>query len=144
MTAGWASVRECHPSVWQATAVPGAWSAVDPPRFLTAWERHVVARLAPHAGHDAIGAIRVTDRCTCGCSSIGFSNVDHFPVAEAEAIDSDGTPIWVMLFADRDEQTLATLDVLRADGQPIHELPSVEQFAVSRTSVWAGSSSADE
>src|SRR5437762_7741856 len=111
--------------MWQASVVPEVWVRVDPPRPLTEWEKRAVARLAPDAEQAAIDAIRVTDQCACGCSSVGFSDVKHFKSAEAEAMDSDGTPIWVMLFADRDERVLATLDVLRADGQPIQELPSI-------------------
>jgi hypothetical protein len=123
--------------------VPDAWVHVDPPRPLTEWEKSAVAVLAPHAQQAAIDAIRVTDRCTCGCSSVAFIDVKHFKAAEAEAVDGDSTPIWVMLFADRDEQVLATLDILRADGQPIQELPSIADLAVSGTSAWTGSASAD-
>jgi hypothetical protein len=128
--------------VWQATAVPGDRISVDPPRPLTEWEKRVVARLAPDAEEAAIDAIRVTDHCGCGCSSIGFSDVAHFPAAEAEAVDNDGTPIWVMLFADRDQRVLATLDVLRADSQPIHKLPPANDLAVKATSAWTGSAPA--
>lgn len=118
--------------------MPGQWIAVDPPRELTPWEREVIARLAPEAADDAIGEIRVTDRCGCGCSSVGFTDFEHFPVAEAEAADTDGIAIWLMLFADLAETRLATLDVLRADGQPIQKLPLVEEVEVSKTSAWTG------
>jgi hypothetical protein len=43
-----------------------------------------------------------------------------------------------MLFADRQQRILATLDVLRADGHPIQELPRVTNLVVSNTSKWAG------
>jgi hypothetical protein len=129
--------------VWQATAVPGDLVRVVPPRPLTEWEKRVVARLAPDAEEAAINALRVTDRCGCGCSSVGFSDVAHFSAAEAEAVDSDGTPIWVMLFADRDERVLATLDVFRADSQPIQELPAANDLVVTGTSPWTGSAPAN-
>jgi hypothetical protein len=111
---------------------------VDPPRPLTEWEKEVVVLLAPNAPARAIDAIRVTDRCACGCASVGFSEVPHFPAGEAEGADDDGVPIWVMLFADREQRMLATLDVLRADGQPIQELPRVTSLVVSNTSKWVG------
>jgi hypothetical protein len=38
-----------------------------------------------------------------------------------------------MLFADRDEQMLATLDVIRPDGRPIRELPDVDQLRIIKT-----------
>jgi hypothetical protein len=69
---------------------------------------------------------------------VGFSEVRHFPVAEAEAADADGFPISVMLFASSDETVLATLDVLRVDGGPIQRLPSPEDLNVKRTSSWSG------
>jgi hypothetical protein len=129
---------ECPPRVWQAGGVPGEWIVVDPPRELSPWERDVVARLAPEASEEAVEEIRVTDRCGCGCSSVGFAEFEHFPVAEGEAADTDGTAIWVMLFADRDETRLATLDVLRADGQPIQKLPPVAELEGLKTSAWKG------
>jgi hypothetical protein len=133
------SLRESSQDVWQAVRVHDVSVPVDPPRALTAWEKEVVALLAPHASARAIEAIRVTDRCVCGCSSVGFSHVPHFPAAHAEARDADGVPIWVMLFADRDQERLATLDVLRADSDVIHDLPPAESFVVSNTSTWTGS-----
>jgi hypothetical protein len=48
-----------------------------------------------------------------------------------------------MLFADRDERVLATLEVLRADSQPIHELPTANDLAVTATSAWTGSAPAN-
>jgi hypothetical protein len=47
-----------------------------------------------------------------------------------------------MLFADRDERMLATLDVLRVDSQPIHKLPAANDLAVTATSAWTGSARA--
>ncbi|MDX6450591.1 MAG: hypothetical protein QOH16_640 [Gaiellaceae bacterium] len=122
----------------QAVSVHDVWKPLDPPRALTAWEKKVIGLLAPNAPARAIEAVLVTDRCGCGCSSVGFSDVAHFPAGEADASDDDGVPISVMLFADREQEILATLDVLRADGQPIHDLPPVERFVVSNTSSWTG------
>lgn len=111
--------------------MPGAWTPVIPPRPLTDWEARVVAQLHPDATPEQIGGLRVIDRCTCGCSSVGFSHVEHFVMTEAEMPDVDGTPIWLMLFADRERETLVTLDVLRADGQPIQTLPDPESLVVT-------------
>jgi hypothetical protein len=117
----------------------GSWESVDPPRTLTQWERRVLVRLAPDAQGHAVDALRVVERCGCGCSSVGLGDVEpHFPAAEGEATDGDGTPIWVMLFADREQDALATLDVQRADGQPIEKLPQPEAIAVSKVSIWIG------
>ena len=121
--------------------MPNAWVSVDPPEPLTEWETLVIARLAHDAGRFAIDALRVTDRCGCGCSSVGFSDVQHYPAAEAEGSDADGMAIWVMLFADHGQTTLATLDVLRADGQPIQELPPVDALQVTKVSAWTGADS---
>src|SRR5262249_12912001 len=133
--------RLARGGMWQGDEdVTGTWIAVDPPRELSRWERDVIARLVPHARSGALDALRVTDRCGCGRSSAGFSGVDHVRVAEGQAVDADRETIWIMLFADRDEQTLATLDVMRADGQPIAALPSPDEIAVLRTSQWIGGS----
>jgi hypothetical protein len=71
--------------------------------------------------------------------SVGFGDGEaHFPVAEGEVTDVEGTPIWVMLFADRDQHALASLDVLRADGQPIEKLPQPDAIAISKVSKWIG------
>jgi hypothetical protein len=66
-------------------------------------------------------------------ASLGL-NVAHVRVGEADAADSDGALISVMLFADREEQVLATLDVIRSDGRPIRELPDADQLSNIRTS----------
>jgi hypothetical protein len=124
--------------IWQAASVHHVSEPVDPPRALTEWEKQVIGLLAPDASARAIEAVRVTDRCACGCSSVGFSEVPHFPAAEAEALDDDGVPILVMLFADREQEILATLDVLRADDEPIQDLPRVDNLVVSNTSRWTG------
>ena len=115
----------------------GTWVNLDPPRRLTDWERRVVERLSPQATEEAIEGLRVIDHCGCGCASVGFANVAHVPVGEAEAADSDGELSWVMLFADREEQILATLDVIRPDGRPIRELPNVDQLSIVKTSAWS-------
>jgi hypothetical protein len=115
----------------------GSWTPVDP-RALSPWEAAILARLAPDADHDAIGRVQVIDRCDCGCSSVGFSHVPHFPVAEAEAADEDGELVWVMLFAGDDGGTLATLDVLRADGRPLRKRPDPGDLTILSTSPWAG------
>ena len=59
-------------------------------------------------------------------------------VAHSEASDVDGMTIWVMLFADRDQDALASLDVLRADGQPIQKLPQPDSIAIRKASKWIG------
>jgi hypothetical protein len=117
----------------------GSWEPVEPPRPLTQWEKRVLARLAPNASGHAVDAVRVVERCACGCSSVGLGDVEpHFPAAEAEATDVDGMSIWVMLFANRDQDALASLDVLRADGQPIRKLPQSDAILISKVSKWVG------
>jgi hypothetical protein len=117
----------------------GSWEPVEPPRPLTQWEKRVLVRLAPDAPGQAVDAVRVVERCVCGCSSVGLGDVEpHFPVAEGEVTDVDGTPIWLMLFADRNQDALASLDVLRADSQPIRELPQPDAIAISKVSKWVG------
>jgi hypothetical protein len=64
--------------------------------------------------------------------------VPHFLVAEAEAADEDGQLVWVMLFAGDDERTLATLDVLRADGRRLQKRPDPATLTIVKTSSWAG------
>jgi hypothetical protein len=124
---------------WQAVGMAGSWEPVEPPRPLTQWEKRVLARLAPNASGHAVDAVRVVERCACGCSSVGLGDVEpHFPAAEAEATDVDGMTIWVMLFAARDQDALASLDVLRADGQPIRKLPQSDAIVISKVSKWLG------
>ena len=62
---------------------------VDPPRPLTPWERRVIALLAPQAPVGRIDALRVFERCACGCASVSFrpSVREHFLVGEAVAVD---------------------------------------------------------
>lgn len=98
---------------------------VRPPRPLTGWEAAVVGRLAPADLHAHISALRVYERCTCGCASVSFEREDeaHWPGAELEAYDTDGTEIGLILFTDGAGTAMHYLEVLRLDGQPIRALP---------------------
>ena len=96
--------------------------ANTPPRPLPDWEREVVSALAP--GHDP-DALRVHSHCPCGCASISFvPNLrQHTLLAEAEANDTDGVPVWFLLFGSDDRAELDELEIQRADGTPIRQPP---------------------
>src|SRR5690348_9313333 len=114
--------------------MPSDWEPVDPPQPLTTWQRAVIGRLAPGCRGAALTALRVTDSCRCGCSSVGLSPVEAWPAAEAHGDDTDGFDVLVMLFANREQTQLSTLDVLRLDGEPIKRLPPPESLTVDYTS----------
>jgi hypothetical protein len=99
-----------------------AFVADTPPRPLTNWERDVLAALAPAQDPDAL---RVHSHCSCGCASVSFVPKlrDHALLAEAETVDTDGTPIWFLLFGSDDRSELDELEIQRADGTPLRELP---------------------
>jgi hypothetical protein len=44
-------------------------------------------------------------------------------LTEAEAEDTDGVPIWLLLFGSGDRNELDELEIQRADGTPLGELP---------------------
>ena len=93
-----------------------------PPRPLAEWERQVINVLAP--GHDSDG-LRVHSHCQCGCASVSFVPKlrQHALLTEAEAEDTDGVPIWLLLFGSGDRNELDELEIQRADGTPLHGLP---------------------
>jgi hypothetical protein len=93
-----------------------------PPRSLTRWERQVVNVLAP--GRD-LDALRVHSHCICGCASISFvpQPKKHKLLAEADTEDSDGIPIWFLLFGSRDGVELDELEIQRADGTALRRPP---------------------
>lgn len=99
-----------------------AFVADTPPRALTEWEREVVSALAP--AH-ALEAFRVHSHCPCGCASISFVPKlrEHALLAEAETEDADGVPIWFLLFGSDDGSELDELEIQRADGTPLRDLP---------------------
>ena len=75
--------------------------------------------------HD-LGALRVHSHCPCGCASISFAPKlrDHTLLAEAEVEDTDGVPIWFLLFGSTDDRNeLDELEIQRADGAALRELP---------------------
>jgi hypothetical protein len=93
-----------------------------PPRPLTEWEREVISALAP--AHDP-DALRVHSHCTCGCASVSFvpSSRKHTLLAEAEAPDNDGVPIWFLLFGSDKPTELDELEIQRADATPLRQPP---------------------
>jgi hypothetical protein len=99
-----------------------AFVADAPPRPLTEWERNVVSVLAPV--HD-LAACRVHSHCPCGCASISFVPKlrGHTLLAEAEVEDTDGVPIWFLLFGSEDGNELDELEIQRADGGALGEFP---------------------
>ena len=99
-----------------------AFVADIPPRPLTDWEREVLATLAPTHDRDAL---RVHSHCSCGCASISFvpEPREHALLVEAETEDTDGTPIWFLLFGSHDRSELDELEIQRADSAPLLELP---------------------
>ncbi len=124
---------------------------VVPPRPLTAWERGLLERLLaqPYEGRDQLldqlEALRVTAACAC-CLSIELGTAQnqdqdgptpishgarhvsrhHHLASELEGIDSDGMPIWALLFTQHGQ--LAELEVQRADGQPFLSLPQIDSL----------------
>jgi hypothetical protein len=103
--------------------VPARAFAPDtPPRPLPEWEREVVSALMP--AHDRDG-LRVHSHCQCGCASISFVPrlSHHALLAEAETDDTDGVPIWLLLFGSRDRNMLDELKIQRADGTALRALP---------------------
>jgi hypothetical protein len=80
----------------------------------------------------------VFERCTCGRASLFFrpSVREHGLLAEAGATDSDGVPIWLLLFGKSDELELDEIEVQRADGQPIIGLPETDEVTVTRSRRW--------
>lgn len=107
---------------WPVRMPARAFVADTPPRPLTDWERGVLAALAPT--HDD-AALRVHAHCSCGCASVSFVAElrAHMLLAEAETEDSDGTPIWFLLFGSDDRGELDELEIQRADSTPLRELP---------------------
>ena len=97
------------------------WVRDRPPRPLSEWERQIVHLLAPD--HD-VDALRVYEHCTC-CSSISFVPQlrAHTILADADATDVDGMHIWLLLFGSPDGSELDELEVQRADGTPLRQLP---------------------
>lgn len=99
-----------------------------------------MGRFAPGADDDAIRALRVVGRCTCGCASVRFQSSEaSFGVGEAETIDADGVPIWASFFTNRDQTVASMLEVLRADSDPITTLPDPATFTVTEHSHWGES-----
>ena len=101
---------------------PDGFVTDTPPRPLTDWEHAVLAVLAP--AHDDAG-LRVHSHCSCGCASVSFVPKlrGHTLLAEAETQDTDGTPIWFLLFGSDDRSELDELEIERADSTPLRELP---------------------
>lgn len=117
-----------------ATEAYAVWiEKVDPPRQLTDWECEVIELLAPNFGRAE--ELRVYERCGCGCASVSFrpSVREHHLLGEAKATDVDGMTIWVLLFGQPNTLELDELEIQRADGQPIVELPPLETLGVVPT-----------
>jgi hypothetical protein len=117
--------------------------AIVPPRSLTPGERAILDLLlatdlpSGDALRQQLGGARVSEECTCGCPSILFS-IDHVCPAvpgywyrvpvEAETVDRDGTPIWVLLHLVNGY--MRELEILRADSAPVR-LPDASALTVS-------------
>lgn len=108
----------------------GCIEKIDPPRRLTPWERETLELLLPDGWPDRIAELEVHEGCTCGCASVSFRPTvrQHHLVAEASGADADGMTIWVLLFGHPDHHELDEVDVQRADGRPIIQLPVVEEL----------------
>jgi hypothetical protein len=74
--------------------------------------------------HDTDG-LRVHSHCRCGCASVSFAPKVRRQalLTEAEVEDTDGVPIWLLLFGSGDRNELDELEIQRADGTPLRELP---------------------
>jgi hypothetical protein len=92
-----------------------------------------VKRVAPEPARGSLSALRVYERCPCGCASVSFvpGTREHVLVGRAECKDTDGVPVWVLLFGSRDGSELDELEVQRADGLPIRQLPAAETLVTS-------------
>jgi len=117
--------------------------AIVPTRALTPGERAILDLLlaadlpSGDALRQQLDGARVSEECTCGCPSVLFSIDPARPAApgyrygvavEAETVDRDGTPIWVLLHVVHGY--MRELEVLRADSAPVR-LPDARDLTVS-------------
>lgn len=124
------------------------WQSITPPRTLNDWEHAVLNFLLsePFTGRDKLqeqaGTVRVSAECRC-CLSIELTgpagsprqlsnshhgHVDMAMVADLEGVDTDGTPMWALLFVQGGR--LAELEIQRADGRPFTRQPNISRFEI--------------